>query len=507
MAATMFSCGILSLFFLFYFTFAELPKTRFEYKFSFKGPHLVQKDRSIPFWEYGGDAIASDENIRITPSLRSKRGWVWTKNIAHAEHWSIEVVVRISGRGRVGADGMAIWFTEARGDDGTVFGGKDQWKGLGVFLDSFDNDGQHNNPYLMAMVNDGTKSYDHQSDGLTQQAGGCLRDFRNKPFPVRIKVEYYNKVLTVFFNNGLTNDNNAFELCLRSENVELPKTGYFGVSAATGGLADDQDVLAFLTHSLFPPGQQPADSQQVSDDQKKKFEMEFDEYYKELEKQKQDYRQQHPDKMGGGHMPEMFEGQGDREVRMIFEGQTMIHETMRELSRKLDELLGRQEMTLSRVNSLSGGQVHAPAQGGGQPVMVDSIKRFEVEQLLNNQKDIMQGSRDVRIVMNDIQQKANYIQGQVGQGGQPAAGGGGNMNLQLVVHELQDNLKTIRRDVTTIIGRPAHVAGGASACPPPIDVSCVSPLLFFVGIIGNVIFLIAYFVYRQKQEDKAKKFY
>lgn len=27
---------------------------RFDYKLSFKGPHLVVMDGSIPFWEYGG---------------------------------------------------------------------------------------------------------------------------------------------------------------------------------------------------------------------------------------------------------------------------------------------------------------------------------------------------------------------------------------------------------------------------------------------------------------------
>ena len=41
------------------------------------------------------------------------------------------------------------------------------------------------------MVNDGTKAYDHQKDGSTQQLAGCLRDFRNKPFPVRAKIEFY----------------------------------------------------------------------------------------------------------------------------------------------------------------------------------------------------------------------------------------------------------------------------------------------------------------------------
>ena len=50
--------------------------------------------------------------------------------------------------------------------------------GLGLFFDSFDNDNKHNNPYIMAMTNDGTKLFDHQNDGSTQQLAGCLRDFR-----------------------------------------------------------------------------------------------------------------------------------------------------------------------------------------------------------------------------------------------------------------------------------------------------------------------------------------
>lgn len=35
------------------------------------------------------------------------------------------------------------------------------------------------------------------SDGATQQMAGCQRDFRNKPFPVRAKIEYYKNTLTV----------------------------------------------------------------------------------------------------------------------------------------------------------------------------------------------------------------------------------------------------------------------------------------------------------------------
>ncbi|KAJ8869065.1 hypothetical protein PR048_030626 [Dryococelus australis] len=68
--------------------FGEIPLRRFEYKYSFKPPYLAQRDGSVPFWEYGGSkfntfllilyqmayAIASAENVRIAPSLKSQKG-------------------------------------------------------------------------------------------------------------------------------------------------------------------------------------------------------------------------------------------------------------------------------------------------------------------------------------------------------------------------------------------------------------------------------------------------
>lgn len=59
----------------------------------------------------------------------------------------------------------------------------------------------------------------------------------------------------------MTNNDQDFEVCFRLENVVLPKSGYFGLSAATGGLADDHDVFHFLTTSLHPPGQGPQGGQ------------------------------------------------------------------------------------------------------------------------------------------------------------------------------------------------------------------------------------------------------
>jgi Legume-like lectin family len=43
--------------------------------------------------------------------------------------------------------------------------------------------------------------------------------------------------LQVMFHNGMSNNDKDFEMCFKVDNVVLPKTGYFGISAATGGLA------------------------------------------------------------------------------------------------------------------------------------------------------------------------------------------------------------------------------------------------------------------------------
>ena len=85
---------------------------RFEYKLSFKGPHLMFKDGTIPFWEHGGAAIASNDQIRITPSIRSQKGRVWSKHNMTNDDWEIQVALKINGRGRIGADGMVKFINE-----------------------------------------------------------------------------------------------------------------------------------------------------------------------------------------------------------------------------------------------------------------------------------------------------------------------------------------------------------------------------------------------------------
>lgn len=45
----------------------------------------------------------------------------------------------------------------------------------------------------------------------------------------------------------------VFTECFAADNINLPEGYYFGVSAATGGLADDHNVYKFETWNLSPP--------------------------------------------------------------------------------------------------------------------------------------------------------------------------------------------------------------------------------------------------------------
>lgn len=484
----------------------DAPHKRFEYKYSFKGPYLAQKDGAVPFWEYEGNTIASEDMVRITPSLRSKRGAIWSKLKSTFEWWEVELWVRVTGRGRLGADGIAFWFTENRTPEGPVFGAADQWRGLGIFFDSFDNDAKGNNPYIMAMINDGTKLYDHQTDGSNQQVAGCLRDFRNKPFPVRAKIEYYRNVLTVMFHSGNSNNDEEYELCLRAENVILPQFGYFGLSAATGGLADDHDALKLLTYSVHVPGtnQAPVGGQPaIAQADQIKIDSQYEDFKTKLEKQKEEYFKSHPEEAKKFHDKEQltpdheYESLGERELQQIFDGQSQMYEALKSLNRKLDEILGRQERTLSMISSVGVGGGHgAPAQGGQGFAGPLPIQRHEVEALLGSQREVLQSSRDIRTAV-------------LNQQAVPIASGGGQVNpLQSqLLTEIREGINILRKEMTHVGQKVIEQSQQAPLINCPSTPSCVSPTLFVILLGIHLLLTLGYLVVRGGKDSAAKKFY
>lgn len=101
----------------------------------------------------------------------------------------IEVEFKIHGQGNLHGDGMAIWLTKQRAQTGPVFGSVDQFEGLGVFIDTYKN--QRPGvvfPYVMAMVGNGSVSYDKDHDGKDNEIGGCsVRPPKPALFPLNIR--------------------------------------------------------------------------------------------------------------------------------------------------------------------------------------------------------------------------------------------------------------------------------------------------------------------------------
>ncbi|CAF1060230.1 unnamed protein product [Rotaria sordida] len=478
---------------------------RFEYKLSFKGPNLAFKDGSIPFWTFGGSAIASDEQIRITPSIRSQKGWVWSKNTLSADSWLLDVKLRVTGRGRLGADGMAIWFTENPGVEGSVFGSNDQWKGLGIFLDSFDNDALttqlQNNPIIVVMLNDGTKFYDHQHDGSSQIQGSCIRDFRNKPLPIQLKIEYINQGLTIYINNGISQDDNAFELCTHIDRIQLPKVGYLGVTAATGGLADDHDVLEFLTHT-YSDRQILAQNQVTTDEQARKYKEEYEKYEQELQQQKADYRKDHPDATTPLNEQQIYETEYDREFRIILEGQDQIRLGLTSIDRKMAELLGRVE----RFASVGGGQAQGtPSIGSNVPADVARVQ--DINRVINANTDMTRTVQSFGQVLTDLQQKVNYLQTNLNNQ-RPVNTGNQAVNSNVdskTLNELRDTIRQIKSETNTLLQKSSNQV----QCPNVAhlgDSSCLGPYTFFAIIALQIIIFIGYFTYRKQQDHLSRKY-
>lgn len=223
----------------------------------------------------------------------------------------------MSGKSRIGADGMAIWYTQDKGTQGRVFGASDGWNGLMIMLDSFDNNSKQDNPLVAVIKNDGTQSFDHQNDGEHQILGSCRRDYRNKVYPVKLKIIYRNRNLVLLYDQGLT-DFEDYEVCAKISDIDLPSNGYFGVSAATGGLADDHDVLKFLTYSLSEKTAQNSETVQVDKKQ--------EEAYKQNKEQFEKVKKEQAEKDGtfasddGSNMDV-----SDFEIKRIYEVTSAIH--------------------------------------------------------------------------------------------------------------------------------------------------------------------------------------
>lgn len=213
------------------------------------------------WWDFGGSTvIRTGMYVRLTGQYPSQAGWLYSRVPLTATNWEVEVEFKISGTGSLFGDGFAIWITKERAEQGTVFGLKDRFEGLGLFFDTYKNNRPGVVfPYVMAMIGDGQTSYDSQNDGKANELAGCsARGLRNAEVPTKAKITYFqDKQLTV---DLMYKAEDEWTRCFEVPGVKLPSVTYLGFSAETGELSDNHDIVTVSTKNLYSPTEQTGDS-------------------------------------------------------------------------------------------------------------------------------------------------------------------------------------------------------------------------------------------------------
>ncbi|XP_063933448.1 vesicular integral-membrane protein VIP36-like isoform X2 [Zophobas morio] len=226
-----------------------------DYQLKFREYHSLDKPYigarlSIPGWFISGSTKVTRTHILLTPDQRSKVGHLWNIYPNQSPSWIVKFEFMVDGSSpRSYADGFAFWYTKEKNVVGRVFGSKNYFTGLGVFLDTYNNNPSSSVlfPYLSSWINDGSISYEHSSDGPVNERSGCHLPVFGKKTLTELKISYVDRVLRVEHKNG---DHDDYKLCVYEKDVELPTGYFFGFSAATGDVTAEHYILRVATYEV-----------------------------------------------------------------------------------------------------------------------------------------------------------------------------------------------------------------------------------------------------------------
>ncbi|KAH9042782.1 legume-like lectin family-domain-containing protein [Lactarius pseudohatsudake] len=238
----------------------------------------IDQDLQNRWWDFGADAyVNTNKHIRLTRNKSSLMGWLWSRLPLTSHNWIIEVEFKISGgTSHLYGDGLALWITTERAQTGPVFGSKDHFTGIGIFLDTYKNDlhSEYPFPRIIAMNGDGKTSYDLAKDGVPNMIGECAADYRRSSVATKLKVIYVkDTVLDVKIQwKGWEEWSNCFTL----NDISLPQNPYIGLTAMTGDVSDAHDIISVSTSSaILSSAETPRDKLQSTESEAGWFSFSF----------------------------------------------------------------------------------------------------------------------------------------------------------------------------------------------------------------------------------------
>uniref|UniRef100_A0A3Q2C7G9 Lectin, mannose binding 2 like n=1 Tax=Cyprinodon variegatus TaxID=28743 RepID=A0A3Q2C7G9_CYPVA len=174
--------------------------------------------------------------------------------------WELQVHFKIHGSGKknLNGDGLAIWLTRDRMQNGPVFGNMNQFVGLGVFVDTYPN-----------AVKTHDVSRNPSSNCRRTSAGLDLRwsSHRAGKFSlVKSRTHKYSILIEISLLVDV-DGKQEWRDCAEVSGLRLPAGYYFGASSATGDLSDNHDIISMKVYQLTverTPEEEEEDEEVVS---------------------------------------------------------------------------------------------------------------------------------------------------------------------------------------------------------------------------------------------------
>ncbi len=237
------------------------------------------------YWIMGGSTVATNEKIRLTPAGRNRKGWIWNTHQITSNNWEISLEARIGSRTAYGGDGLGLFLLHKDLDPshnrfdpsylhGNIMGMHNKFKGIGVLIDTYDNDNTPDNPSIFVIENfkDEEKKFDSENDykntmykeiantesqhthlaKKSNRAYRCSASVRNTGHPFKLLLKYIDNILHVYVKTN-NMKKGGFKFCLSVEfdkNINLKNDYHIALSAVTGDVYDIHDIVSLETRYL-----------------------------------------------------------------------------------------------------------------------------------------------------------------------------------------------------------------------------------------------------------------
>jgi mannose-binding lectin 2 len=212
-------------------------------------------------WRVGGDVEIRKHFIRLTPDRQSRKGAVWSTNPIRSRSMAAMLDFRIHGQAKTFfGDGIGLWITQSsRWLEGDFHGISEHFKGIGIVFDTFKNtEYGESHRDVMVVFNNGDKSHDQ----LLETMVGCDMNVRYQSSRADFNAltDQSRVMVHVKENNMLVIDvdpkgnNNWIECTVKNQlpfDANWLEEAYVGITASTGSLADNHDLLSLHVYETL----------------------------------------------------------------------------------------------------------------------------------------------------------------------------------------------------------------------------------------------------------------